>query len=330
MVTDISINKYLESHNLRDDLYLTRLGGRDCGLLKLRSGWLETRYWLPITEEKFIFLDFSQTLAPWRYEPYFEPAFDKKLDSDSGKFLENVFVLGGTSNYYHLLMDYLPRLIFLKLLPRLQDIPVVFDKTLSESNQNIISIALNQIGLAGTQILMPVPRNEVFRMHNSFVPSLIWPQTAVSIWEQYLKPTVQRQGPDRIFVIRKNVRRRELINQEEVAHNLQSLGFVSVDPANLTFKEQVQIFSNARIVIGVHGAGLTNLLFSPPGGHLIDLQTGPLQPFFRGLAQAKRFGYTALKGASNSDCPSHHDDFVIDVEELMATLNSILQDNAVN
>jgi hypothetical protein len=65
---------------------------------------------------------------------------------------------------------------------------------------------------------------------------------------------------------------RVLENEEEVFHSLQSkyphLQWVIYDVMSPT--DTADLFSKAKIIIGPHGAGFTNMLFSAPGLHVIE------------------------------------------------------------
>ena len=37
-------------------------------------------------------------------------------------------------------------------------------------------------------------------------------------------------------------------------------------------KEQIYLFAHASLVLGIHGAGLSNIVFSPPGTPIFELQ----------------------------------------------------------
>ena len=47
------------------------------------------------------------------------------------------------------------------------------------------------------------------------------------------------------------------------------MGFETVYTEELSFAEQVRLFSETRCLVSIHGAGLTNLMFMPPGGHML-------------------------------------------------------------
>ena len=60
----------------------------------------------------------------------------------------------------------------------------------------------------------------------------------------------------RIFVLRGQTQRRNLLNERELASMLiKDFGFSVVDPSKLSIKEQMRCFKNANIIVGVHGGG---------------------------------------------------------------------------
>jgi hypothetical protein len=63
-----------------------------------------------------------------------------------------------------------------------------------------------------------------------------------------------------IFVGRYGANRRICLNQKVIEESLPS-NYHSIDCQNLSFKEQFVTFYNAKKIIGVHGAALTNIIF---------------------------------------------------------------------
>ena len=79
-------------------------------------------------------------------------------------------------------------------------------------------------------------------------------------------------GPrHRVYVDRAGAETRRLINATEVEKVLQRHGFQSVQLETLTFQEQYTALANAEAVVGVHGAGLANILFCQPGTPVIEI-----------------------------------------------------------
>jgi hypothetical protein len=75
----------------------------------------------------------------------------------------------------------------------------------------------------------------------------------------------------RYFVSRSDATHRNIINEAEVIAFLAQYGFEVIVPGELSFEDQVRTFSNADIIIGAHGAGLTNIFWSPGGASIIEL-----------------------------------------------------------
>ena len=75
----------------------------------------------------------------------------------------------------------------------------------------------------------------------------------------------------RLFVSRADATKRRLANEDEVFARLERFGFERVMPGRLPLADQVALFSGAEIVAGPHGAGLTNLIFMPEGGAVIEI-----------------------------------------------------------
>ncbi|MDC1541022.1 glycosyltransferase family 61 protein [Candidatus Pelagibacter ubique] len=64
---------------------------------------------------------------------------------------------------------------------------------------------------------------------------------------------------------------RRLDNEDKLLEQLIDLGFEIIYPEDYSFQEQICIFSNARIVIGVSGSALLNGLFCKKSSHIIEL-----------------------------------------------------------
>ncbi|MDF1712085.1 MAG: glycosyltransferase family 61 protein [Akkermansiaceae bacterium] len=69
-------------------------------------------------------------------------------------------------------------------------------------------------------------------------------------------------SPRIIYISRKYASSRRFLNEEEIISVVRKLGIEVVYCEKLTFEEQVQAFSHCDGVISIHGAGLTNILFS--------------------------------------------------------------------
>ncbi len=71
-----------------------------------------------------------------------------------------------------------------------------------------------------------------------------------------------KSSKKRLFVDRNPKQGRLLENSLEVNAALRNAGYSSIDPGALPWSKQVEAFASTESIAGIHGAGLTNLLFS--------------------------------------------------------------------
>jgi capsular polysaccharide biosynthesis protein len=74
-----------------------------------------------------------------------------------------------------------------------------------------------------------------------------------------------------LYISRSDAPSRRVVNEAEVLAALKPFGVQSVTLSGLSFDEQRALFAEAGFIIGPHGAGLTNSLFSPNDAHVIEL-----------------------------------------------------------
>ena len=87
-------------------------------------------------------------------------------------------------------------------------------------------------------------------------------------------------------------------NEAEVAGVLDRVRFTAVDPGALSVREQINTFAQAELIVGAHGAGLTNLAFASPGARAIELfPAGYLLPDYWWLAERRPRGGLPLLSA---------------------------------
>lgn len=173
------------------------------------------------------------------------------------------------SNYYHWLFDVLPRF---HLLERWRDVIGRF--AVPSGIGSVHRESLGILGLGPDQLLLLNPR-ERLRCQNLYLPSLPGSEGCTPPWVlEFLRGRflpasagVAGRGP-RIYVRRGPGSARPLLNEDEVVARLQQLGFQVVEPAHLSFREQIAAFRDARLIVAPHGAGLTNAVFSSNAGVL--------------------------------------------------------------
>jgi hypothetical protein len=82
----------------------------------------------------------------------------------------------------------------------------------------------------------------------------------------------------RIYVSRRDApkKRRWIVNEPEVEQLFRSRGFEIIVMRDCPLEEQVRLFGEARVVAGINGGGLTDIVFSASGTHVVVLMSDTL------------------------------------------------------
>lgn len=104
-------------------------------------------------------------------------------------------------------------------------------------------------------------------------------------------------GARKIYVSREDASRRRVLNASEIRDTLSTFGFEIFRLSELSFREQAELFGQADVVVGPHGAGFTNTIFSDDIT-LIEFFGSAQQSrslCYYGIANAMGFDYYALQ-----------------------------------
>jgi Glycosyltransferase 61 len=144
--------------------------------------------------------------------------------------------------------------------------------------------------------------------------------TAANAVRRLARYQVDSARPGRLYVTREESSRRRIVNHDEVLVTLARHGFSEVSAERLSVSEQIALFAQAEAVIGVHGAGLTNAVFSAPGTLLVELQPElrKMRPVYWNLAAVAGLRYVQV--VCKSPTRRRHSDIEVDCSHLDAVL----------
>ena len=100
---------------------------------------------------------------------------------------------------------------------------------------------------------------------------------------------------ERIFISRKKNEGRYLINEDEVTSLLSNEGYLKCYLDEFNLSQQIGLFSNANKIIGIHGAGLFNMIFSK-NPMVSEIFSDRIHPFYLLLCNAIDGKYDFLVG----------------------------------
>jgi hypothetical protein len=129
---------------------------------------------------------------------------------------------------------------------------------------------------------------------------------------------IERLAPDPYFMTEARVpgsgtSRRSILNHAALARGMEArtnspLRFRNLQLETMTLADQVARFSDARAVIGQHGAGLANCIWMRPGSLVIELSPDPCMDHFESLCR--------VMGLKFHRYPIRGEHAVIDVDHL--------------
>ena len=106
---------------------------------------------------------------------------------------------------------------------------------------------------------------------------------------------LKQQSDLLIYITRKDAGHRQIRNEAALLDLLDAHGFLRVVAGELSFQQQVELFSRARGIVAVHGAGLTNMLWAAPGCTILEFQPDQLGDVgYRFLAQICGHDHSAI------------------------------------
>ena len=100
----------------------------------------------------------------------------------------------------------------------------------------------------------------------------------------------------RLTLISRDTKTRRILNERDLVEALQATGLYKVTVAKFNplvpFRSQLTITHNTDLLVGIHGAGLTHLLFLPDWAEVLELYHCDDPACYRDLARLRGLGYS--------------------------------------
>ncbi|HTO50092.1 MAG TPA: glycosyltransferase family 61 protein [Burkholderiales bacterium] len=241
---------------------------------------------------------------------------------------EPFILLGTDENFSHWLERNLLKLAVLEACGFDDTLPLLI-------NDDLRGYQLEYLRLVGVppERLMPVPRGLVVSCRKVAVPVCLRNRPRMRLGIDWLRARVaEHMSPaadasDLLFVSRRDSTLRVMHNEADLEQALKPLGFTTFVAGEAPVTEQIRAFSRARVIVGAHGAGLTNLIFAPPGAFVLEIATpGSLNMeefrFIAGAMGQPMVTLVADRPGDNArpDVIPLKWNFYADVEQVLATL----------
>ena len=241
---------------------------------------------------------------------------------------EECIFVGGDANYSHWLFRNLLKLSTLARAGMLDAYPWLLNDDLRPYQRQYLELLE-----VGPERLVQVQRNTVVRCRGLVVPALLTDPRTIRAGVDWIRERLRDSmiAPEKagrlIYVSRRDVRQRALLNEDELVAALAPLGFETVVPGELSVVEQIQAFSGARFIVGIHGAALTNIVFAPYDAAILVVTSAAIERMdnFRRIAAAMGQKMTTIvSDRFDADPHDMHADYRVDVAAIVRAARQML------
>ena len=236
--------------------------------------------------------------------------------------------IGPAKNYFHWNVDVLPRVLHAaRAFPQLVVVAPQLPK-----------FAIESLDLAGVEFVLT---NEILLPQEVILVDFSdagWMHpTDAELLRGFARSCVETRfnhGDRRkIFLSRSDTwdrkfgtRNRRLSEEQTLESRFAEAGFSVIVPARLSFLEQISAISGATIVVGVHGAGMSNILWGLGRLHVVEILSEAFyDPGPRRLAGARGDRYTSVVAHPHRD--NHFGDAREVLDEVLDVASQTASDN---
>jgi capsular polysaccharide biosynthesis protein/tetratricopeptide (TPR) repeat protein len=240
-----------------------------------------------------------------------QPLPTRLPQTEAAPIAGSVAVLTGLSghNYFHWMVDILPRLDLLRQSVHLSEIDWFW---INAPQAEFQQATLRALGIPSSKIL-PADQYPWIQAERLLAPvfpgSLGWVEPwALRFLRQQFLPLADAElpGHERIYISRRSAHHRRLLNEAAVLEVLEPLGFRVVELEQLSFAQQVSLFAQAKVILAPHGGGLTNIIFCAPETTVIEIfSPGYIRQYYWAMSHHLGLNHYFVTGAAPS-CPPIH------------------------
>lgn len=253
-------------------------------------------------------------------------------------------------NYAHWVSEQLPRFLLLEQMPEYDGLPILINEGLYP--QQLESI---QLITGGRYPVLELDRKKRYEVERLICPSFLGIQhkrryrpnesattadgpfhpEAIHFLRDRLLPQCRPQvgGKRRLLISRKQqlkVGQRRLLNQHELEALFLAHGFESVYPETLSFLEQIELFSQAEMIVGPGGAAMMNMIFAPAGAKILMFTKDHPQVnfhYFTNIAQiiGQPIAYVVGEAVKTFGVLGFETDFSVDIKAAEKALHEFFE-----
>jgi capsular polysaccharide biosynthesis protein len=242
----------------------------------------------------------------------------------SRRIAEGTWVIGHWyGNYYHWLVDFLPRVMLLEEAGRAANL--LWPRPEKLAAPGFIRESIERLGYDPDRSLsIDIGITEVGQLTIPKTPAHWGPGLALVAQRLTAGRKPMADAPRRIFISRRKASVRRVANEGAVQSVLARYGITELSTETLDFAAQINVMQRAEMIVGLHGAGLTNMLFAPRGAAVVEIGNFAQFPNadYYAVASACGHAYWMVDARSVGEGRLDRRDLEVDIDCLERTLEA--------
>ncbi len=231
-----------------------------------------------------------------------------------------------SKNYFHWVTDVLPKLIIAKEKKLLKNKTIILPNYKSQFQLDSIKKITKNVVYNNTYSKDLIVKNLLYvsELHLSGYPRKIYLK---KIRSKFARDYNFTKKPIKIYISRSNSDRRKLTNESKLIKILKKKKFKILKMEKINFDDQINYCLRASIIISLHGAGLTNLIWMKKKTKLIEIRGSEdknLNPYF---VMSKHLGIKYYYFLAKKNFLSYffsHQNYELDIKSFLKEFKSFL------
>lgn len=173
-----------------------------------------------------------------------------------------------SDNYFHWFTDALPRLLAAEKSYSFKEVllPKSFER------YSYISSSLSLLGYQPHYITKKIFVNELILPNHTAATGNYNRELVNEVREKFLLKNIS-EADKKIYISREMAKIRRVLNERELTEILKKFNYEIHYFENYTLEKQISIMAETKILVSLHGAGLTNMLFMRKNGKVLEIRS---------------------------------------------------------
>jgi hypothetical protein len=208
--------------------------------------------------------------------------------------LRGEFIFLPNNSYYHWLIEDLP--VFLKSLAVAPKAQVILPQNAASYVREVAGLIDNAVVVVSspTRVERLVMTGKTGGMGSPLAGLTPHPADVETLRKFFAKHLQSSSDTQKIYLSRVG-QTRSPANERDLQRKLEQQGFANFDGSGMNLLSQIALFSSAKQLIGMHGAALSNIVWTPQGVDVCEIFSSGYMPSCYSALTAMRSGrYTPV------------------------------------